>query len=121
MSDTITERYQDQFCTVRRRVGNFNFADPTEKSAQVLVVLPEYDFQHEFKFDPNFPTVEDMTWDKAIYEIISERPRLIGDRDPHERLEEIYENHRDTINTEWKEHREAKLESELESLRSEDT
>jgi hypothetical protein len=119
MTDEIHERYQDQFCTIRRRVGSFNWADPSEKSSRVKVVLPEYGFSHEFKFDQNFPVVEKMPWDEAIDVIVGERPRLVGDRESHRQLEEILDDNREEIHERWRQHRISELEDELETIRTE--
>lgn len=107
------------FVQIRQRTGNFNFPDPSETSTRVRVEISAYDFCHEFKFGENFPPIEDLPWTEALEEIVYSRPRLIGDRQPHERLDEILSEHDGEIEEQWEQHRVTEIEDEVESLRSE--
>lgn len=109
----------EQFVTIRETTGKFNFADPEDISTQVTVRIPEYDFDHTFKQDENWVRVGEMPWNEAIYEIATANNRLIGDREPRERLKEIHEEHHGELLEAWEEHRLANIEGKIESLREE--
>lgn len=109
----------DKFCTIETITGYYNFADPSEKSMVAVVELPKYDFEHEFKFDPNELSCLSEEWRDALHQICSNKARSISDKEKQEELEEILIEHEGTIHHEWRLHRISQIESKIESLESE--
>jgi len=123
MTDEIPERYQDQFVTIRKRQGKFTLNKPDMVTTVVLVVIPEYDFKHEFTFSESwgddYRGLASEPWPEAIYTIANSNPKYIGDREPRERLQEIYDEHNEELWDEWEQYRVDKIDEKIESLQDE--
>lgn len=93
---------------------------PQEEQRIIHVKIPKYDFNEEFSYRlPYNINIEELSWDEALQDIIASDPFGIRAKRRIEELDEIYTEHKEEIQEEWKEYRKQEINDEIEQLEDE--
>lgn len=111
---------EDPFAEIfERGPASYNWADPSEEYCIAYVRIPKYDIDVDVSYDPPRIGIDDVSWLRAIDEILAVEHRTISDRRAKETLEEFLDEHHDDLWEEWKQHRATEIAEEIEELKEE--
>jgi len=111
----------DPFVTIRSNTGQF-YLNSNEKTTQVVVKIPEYDYEEKIGFDPSkAPSIghEKSSWREDLAEIAAAEPRNLRGPSKQDELSEILDEHGDEIHRKWEQHRANEIDDHIESLKDE--
>lgn len=106
--------------SIKQQRGHFNLVNPSEESTEVVVKIPECGFNERFSFKEALGyDLTDCPWDVAIETVVDMSHDYIRQKGHAKELDMILKEHRESIREEWREHRIAVIEQELDHLKGE--